>query len=92
MIKNWSLSDKIFAGLIILMLSGKIIWTWFELNHPLVLQWTASWTAIGVISLLSIAVYRLSTQTGFPSLWDDRLSIRQRFLIPIGFGMAVASI
>ena len=75
------------------MLSGKIVWTFADVDHPLVQQWTASWTAIIVVGVLGILVYYgVSKRVDFPQIWDEGVSNKQRLLLPALLGLAVAAI
>jgi hypothetical protein len=49
------------------------------------------WTAIGIWTVLGLVGVLLSERTGFPALWDKRISNAQRLLVPalIGLGFGV---
>ena len=54
------------------------------------------WVPLGIFSLLGLIGVWLSEKTGFPDAWDDRISVRQRILLPlligIGFGVLQVAI
>jgi len=85
--KKISTSDKTFFGLVLVMIVAKVIWTSFKLNHPIVQQSTSSWVAVILAAILGFAALKLAQQTGFPDIWDKRISNRQRFVIPVLFGL-----
>lgn len=90
--KKISTSDKTFFGLVLVMIIAKVIWTSFKLDHPIVLQSINSWVAVILAALLGFAAVKLAQQTGFPDMWDKRISNRQRFVIPVLFGLGFAAI
>ena len=45
-----------------------------------------SWPAIAIFGVLGCAGIALSHRTGFPAAWDERVSNRQRFLVPALLG------
>ena len=45
------------------------------------------WTTILAIALMGLIGLILSRRTGFPEIWDAKVSNRQRFLIPILVGL-----
>jgi hypothetical protein len=90
--KKLSTSDKTFFGLVLVMIIGKVIWTSFRLDHPIVKQSINSWVAIGLAAVLGFIALKLAQRTGFPDMWDRRISSKQRFVIPILFGLGFAVI
>ena len=90
--KTLSTSDKTLLGLVFLMVLGKLTWTLFQLDHPIVQQAVNSWVAIILAAVLGFVAIRLAPQTGFPDIWDNRVSNKQRFLIPTLFGIGFAAI
>ena len=87
-----STSDTTFFGLVLIMVIGKVIWTSFQLDHPIVQQSINSWVAIILAAVLGFIALKLAQRTGFPDIWDKRISNKQRFLIPILFGLGFAII
>ncbi|WP_440952648.1 hypothetical protein [Methanococcoides sp. FTZ1] len=89
-----SRSDSTFIGLIILMLLGKATWEYFDVTHPIVQQWTATWSAILVVAVLGSVCIKLAPKAGFPEIWDKDVTNKQRFVIPIllGIGFSIIEI
>jgi hypothetical protein len=87
-------SDAVFAGLILTMFMGKVIWIAFKVDHPLVQQSTNSWTMYFLAAILGFVALKLAQKTGFPDIWDIRISNRQRFVIPLltGLGFGILNI
>ncbi len=87
-IKDLSISTKIYLGLIAFMVTVKVIFLLFPTVFPGADQESAfSWTTILVIALMGLIGLFLSRRTGFPDIWDARVSNRQRFLIPTIIGL-----
>jgi hypothetical protein len=87
--KNLSTSTKIYIGLVAFLVAVKIIFLLFPATFPRADQEGAfSWMMIAVIALMGFVGLILSRRTGFPEIWDARISNRQRFLIPILIGLA----
>lgn len=87
-----STSEKTFLGLILVMVLGKATWMFFQLDHPIIQQSINSWVAIILTAVLGFVALKLAPRTGFPDIWDKRVSNRQRFLIPVLFGLGFAGI
>ena len=87
-------SDKTFLGLVLLMGLGKVIWTCFGVDHPIVQNWTGVWSAIIPSAFFGFIAIKLAEKTGFPDIWDEKVSNIQRFLYPVllGFGFAIIEI
>lgn len=87
-------SDRTFLGLTILMLLGKATWEYFDVNHPVVQQWTATWSVIIVVAIIGTVCIKLAPEAGFPEIWDKDVSNKQRFVIPIllGIGFSIIEI
>ena len=90
--KKISASDKTFFGLVLVMIIGKVIWTSFQLDHPIVQQSINSWVAVILAAVLGFVALKLAQRTGFPDMWDKKISNKQRFLIPVLFGLGFAVI
>ncbi|MEL4305713.1 hypothetical protein [Methanococcoides sp. LMO-2] len=87
-------SNRTFIGLIVMMLLGKATWEYFDVNHPIVQQWTATWSAIIVVALLGAVCIKLAPKAGFPEIWDQKIPNKQRIVIPIllGIGFSIIEI
>ncbi|AKB84521.1 hypothetical protein [Methanococcoides methylutens] len=87
-------SDRTFIGLIVVMVLGKATWEYFDVNHPIVQQWTATWSAIIVVALLGAVCIKLAPKAGFPEIWDQKIPNKQRIVIPIllGIGFSIIEI
>jgi hypothetical protein len=78
--------------MIILMLLGKITWEYFDVNHPIVQQWTGTWSAIIIVAILGSICIKLAPKAGFPEILDKDVSNKQRVLIPIALGITFSII
>lgn len=85
-------SDRTFLGLIILMLIGKATWEYFSVDHPIVQQWTGSWSAIIIVAVLGSICIELAGKAGFPNIWDKNITNKQRIAIPIALGIGFSLI
>jgi hypothetical protein len=86
--KNLSTSVKIYIGIVLFLCAVKIIFLLFPTAFPLAEQESAfRWTTIAVIALLGFVGLVLSRRTGIPEVWDSKVSIRQRFLLPTIIGL-----
>jgi hypothetical protein len=85
-----SKSDKTFLALVFLMLLGKAVWTYFGVDHPIVQNWTGTWTAILLAAVLGFIALRLAGKTGFPDIRDEKVSNKERFLYPVLLGVGFA--
>ena len=85
-------SDKTFLALVLLMLLGKAVWTYFGVDHPIVQNWTGTWTAIVLAAVFGFIAIKLAGKTGFPDIWDEKISNRERFLYPVILGVFFAFI
>ncbi len=83
-------SDATFLVLVSLMILGKGIWTYFGVDHPIVQNWTGAWPAILLAAVFGYIAIRLTGKTGFPDIWDERISNRERLLYPVLLGVAFA--
>jgi hypothetical protein len=87
-IRDLSISTKIYLALIAFMVAVKVIFVLAPTVFPGADQESAFyWTTILVIALMGLIGLILSRRTGFPEIWDAKVSNRQRFLIPtlVGF-------
>ena len=87
-ITQWNTSIKIFAGLILAVILSKVVYTLAQLNDPIVEQGVNSWLGILLVAGLGFLALKLAPRAGFPDLWDERVSNRQRFMLPIVVGIA----
>jgi hypothetical protein len=85
---QFNLSIKIFVGLVLTVVFSKLIWTLAQLDDPIVEQGVNSWLGILLVAGLGFLALKLAPRAGFSNLWDERVSNRQRFLIPMIVGMA----
>lgn len=86
--KDLSRSTKTYLALVVFLVAVKILFLAFPTNFPLADQAGAfSWLTIIIISVLGFIGLLLSRRTGFPDLWDAKVSNRQRFLIPALVGL-----
>ncbi|MBN1194291.1 MAG: hypothetical protein JXA08_02935 [Methanomicrobiaceae archaeon] len=69
-------SDKIFLALVLLMLIGKAVWTYGEVDHPIVQNWTGAWSAIIPAAFFGFIAIKLALKTGFPDIWDEKYRIK----------------
>jgi hypothetical protein len=86
--KSLSTSTRIYFGLAAFLIFVKVVFLLFPTAFPGADQEGAFyWTTIFVIGLAGYAGLVLSRRTGFPDVWDARVSNRQRFLIPTLIGL-----
>jgi hypothetical protein len=93
--RDSSISMKIYLGLIAFMVAVKVLFLLFPTAFPLAEQAGAfSWTTILAIAVMGFIGLILARRTGFPEIWDSKVSNRQRFLIPtvIGFAYGLVTI
>jgi hypothetical protein len=87
-IRDSSISTKIYLGLIAFMVAVKVTFILFPTVFPGADQEGAfSWTTILAIAVMGFIGLLLARRTGFPELWDAKVSNRQRFLIPTVIGL-----
>jgi hypothetical protein len=87
-IRDSSISTKIYLGLIAFMVAVKVTFILFPTVFPGADQEGAfSWTTILAIAVMGFIGLLLARRTGFPELWDAKVSNRQRFLIPAVIGL-----
>lgn len=94
-IKSLSVSTKIYLGLVAFMVAVKVIFLLFPTVFPLADQEGAFyWTTILAIGVMGFIGLILARRTGFPDIWDTKVSNRQRFLIPavIGFAYGIITV
>ena len=86
--KSLSPSLKIYSGIVLFLCAVKILFLLFPTAFPLAEQESAfRWTTIAVIALLGLIGLVLSRTTGIPDIWDSKVSVRQRFLLPTIIGL-----
>jgi hypothetical protein len=86
--RNPSTSIKIYLGLVLFLIGVKSFFLLAPVKFPLSDQAGAfSWLTILTIAALGFIGLVLSKRTGFPDIWDARISNRQRFLIPAIIGV-----
>jgi hypothetical protein len=87
-IRDSSISTKIYLGFIAFMVAVKVTFILFPTVFPGADQEGAfSWTTILAIAVMGFIGLLLARRTGFPELWDTKVSNRQRFLIPVVIGL-----
>jgi hypothetical protein len=86
--KALSVSLKTYLALIAFLAAVKIVFLLFPTTFPLEEQESAFyWTTISIIALMGFVGFALARRTGFPEIWDARVSNKQRFLIPAVIGL-----
>jgi hypothetical protein len=91
--KNPSTSTKIYLGLVLFLIGVKSFFLLAPVKFPLSDQAGAfSWLTILTIAALGFVGLVLSKRTGFPDIWDTRISNRQRLLIPAIIGLVYGGI
>jgi hypothetical protein len=85
-------SDKTFLALVSLMLLGKAVWTYYGVDHPIVQNWTGAWLAILLAAVFGFIALKIARKTGFPDIWDEKISNKERFVYPVLLGVAFALI
>ena len=86
--KSISLSAKTYLALVLLLVLVKCFFLVFPAKYPLPDQESAfSWLTITIVSIAGLIGLVLSRRTGFPDMWDARVSNRQRFVIPAVIGL-----
>jgi hypothetical protein len=83
-------SDKTYLVLVSLMFIGKAVWTYAGVDHPIVQNWTGTWSAIILAAVFGFIAIKLAVKTGFPDIWDEKISNKERFLYPVILGLAFA--
>jgi hypothetical protein len=87
-IRGLSVSTRIYLGLIAFMFAVKVIFLLFPTVFPGADQEGAfSWVTILSIAAMGSVGLILARRTGFPEIWDKKVSHRQRFLIPAFIGL-----
>jgi hypothetical protein len=75
------------------MVAVKVIFLLFPTVFPGADQESAFyWTTILVIAVMGLIGLILARRTGFPEIWDTKVSNRQRFLIPTLIGLVYGAI
>lgn len=93
LIKGLSISTRIYLGLIAFMVAVKLTFSLFPTAFPLADQEGAfSWITISAIAVMGLIGLVLTRQTGFPEIWDTKVSNRGRFLIPAAIGLVYGAI
>lgn len=86
--KSLTASVKIYIGVVLFLCAVKILFLLFPTAFPLAEQESAfRWTTIAVIALLGFVGLLLSRRTGIAGVWDPKISVRQRFLLPAIIGL-----
>ncbi len=87
--KRVSKSTQTYLGLIAFLVLVKIIFLLFPTAFPLAEQQSAfAWTTIAGVALMGLVGLFLSSRAGFPEMWDQHVSNRQRFIVPTLIGLA----
>jgi hypothetical protein len=83
-----STSDKIFVGIILILISIKLFDIIVSPNHIYPGRVASfSWVEIGLVAIFGFMGLKLSEITGFPAMWDQEISNKQRFLYPVIVGL-----
>ncbi len=86
--KSLTASVKIYIGIVLFLCAVKILFLLFPTAFPLAEQESAfRWTTIAIIALLGFIGLVLSRRTGISNIWDSKVSVRQRFLLPTIIGL-----
>ncbi len=92
-IRDSSISTRIYLGLIAFMVAVKVIFLLFPTVFPGADQEGAfSWITILAIAVMGFIGLILARRTGFPEIWDAKVSNRQRFLIPAVIGLVYGAV
>lgn len=87
-----SISMKIYLGLVvaIVILAGMNIFLPLEINQGQ----QASWFYVIAVAVVGWIGVLLSPKTGFPEMWDSKISNKQRFWLPalVGLGMGIVMV
>jgi len=87
--KKLSTSDRTFLGLVLIMVIGKVVWTSFQLDHPIVQQSINSWVAVILAAVLGFVALKLAQQTGFPDMWDKKISNKHLDIPMVKFPLSI---
>ncbi|WP_418790494.1 hypothetical protein [Phosphitispora sp. TUW77] len=90
--KGLTKSDKTYIFLVLLMFLGKVVWRSFNLDHPLIQRSMNTWAIMFLASALGFVALRIAKRTGFPDIWEEGISTKQRFIIPVFTGLAFAAV
>ncbi len=86
--KKWARSTKTYIALVLCLIVVKLVFVAFPTVFPGADQEGAFyWTTILIVGSIGLAGLFLSSRAGFPDVWDQRVSNRQRFLIPVLIGL-----
>lgn len=86
--KSLTASVKIYIGVVLFLCAVKILFLLVPTAFPLAEQESAfRWTTIAVIALLGFVGLLLSRKTGIADIWDPKISVQQRFLLPTIIGL-----
>jgi len=86
--KRLSGSLKIFLGLLAFLVLVKLLFLAVPVQFPVAGQEGAfSWLTLTAIALMGFVGVALSRRTGFPDMWDAKVSKRQMFLVPCLVGL-----
>ncbi|NPV50823.1 MAG: hypothetical protein HPY60_06455 [Candidatus Methanofastidiosum sp.] len=91
--KKISVRDKTFLILIGIMLVIKLFDIIFSPNHIYPGRIASfSWIEIALAFILGYIGIRISDKVGIPSMWDPKVSNKNRFLLPIVVGILIGVI
>jgi len=74
-------SEKTYIIIVITMLIGKGIWSYFKLVDPLIQRSINTWTIMTLIAAVGYICMQLAQKTDIPDIWDEDISNKGRFII-----------
>jgi hypothetical protein len=88
-----SQSIKVYAELVAALAIIYAAFTFLPTNYIVPILGTPTvWHEIGVVTVLGFVGLWLSQKTGFPTMWDEQVSNKQRFVVPAMVGTALGTI
>jgi hypothetical protein len=88
-----SQSIKVYAELVGALVIIYTAFTFLPTNYIVPILGTPTvWHEIGLVTVLGFVGLWLSQKTGFPTLWDEQVSHKQRFVVPAMVGAVLGTI
>ncbi len=84
-LKKWQSTYLIIALVVIAL---KAILALFPIEHPFVQSFFFDWKWLFAILIAGFLVLFLTEKAGFKAMWSGQVTNKQRFLIPLGLGVA----